>query len=734
MEAYNLNKAKWKALTVGIVAFVALVGFALAPGLTTALALHGSSNGAVDSTPTPLPVTQVAPSVTTIHAGSLAYSGPASKAIFGPIKATPSAFVPSLSHSLSNSPISTANYPMPNPKSVEAEKAIRAVGAALPATAPTIACQPIGPGCDVISSTSSGAVGVNGLNAIDSSGLYGITIEPADQAVCTGNGAVMEVNNIGELQVYGTKLHQKSGDIALDSVFGLGSIPTSLGGPWSSGGDISCLYDYDNGGHWFITEIVSNSSWAIGGPFGGCFVAAAYGCFEGIAVSVSNDPLGPYNVYFVNANYNPSEPGYPYFLNDFAKIGTTKDAFLYFYDEFPLRGGGFGGGGFNGAQEFAIDKKALELGFPVVEPAGGSDPYFTVAVENMGLLATPDGTCAGTGGATCWYQVIPAQSPDPTQFDNTHGGVGYMMGSLDFNGAGDTRVAVFEWTHLSDLNSYNCAKCGGITFGGTVYSGVESYYNPGFVAPQKAGPIPLGDNCVAFGLNGSATAKCPEGDIATNGDGFTQASQAGGQIWGAISTADTQTYATGTGCPCAEAHIGVAYYVFSTHAFDLSGVASLTDQAYVTAAHEELEFPAIAAEGSHAQDGGNMGALITFSLSGNGGPKHADGGGFFPSTAFGRLTSSSHGLVGATMYIADKGKAPQDGFTEYQGYPGGTRPRWGDYSEAIFLPFSGGKVYFSTNYIQSPACTDAAFLIDPSCGGTRDPFANWGTSINYAVG
>ncbi|MGD0587908.1 MAG: hypothetical protein ABSA63_03850 [Thermoplasmata archaeon] len=200
-----------------------------------------------------------------------------------------------------------------------------------------------------------------------------------------------------------------------------------------------------------------------------------------------------------------------------------------------------------------------------------------------------------------------------------------------------------------------------------------------------------------------------------------------------IGSRPAQSFAGGSGCPCTETHLGVAYYVFGTHAFDASGIPSLTNEAYVTAAHEELTFPAVAAEGSAAQDGGNLGAIMTFTLSGTGGPGHADHGGFYPSTAYGRMTIHSAGLVSATIYVADKGKSPQDGFTEYQGLPGGTRPRWGDYSWAIFLPNSGGRVYFSTNYIQYANCNPAAFVVDPTCGGTRDPFANWGTSVNFAV-
>ena len=82
---------------------------------------------------------------------------------------------------------------------------------------------------------------------------------------------------------------------------------------------------------------------------------------------------------------------------------------------------------------------------------------------------------------------------------------------------------------------------------------------------------------------------------------------------------------------------------------------------------------------------------MLFTVNGNGGPTGADHGGFYPSTAFGRLTSTSNGLLKSTINIADMGKSPQDGFSEYQGYPGTTRPRWGDYSWGYFLPGSGGQ-------------------------------------------
>jgi hypothetical protein len=637
-----------------------------------------------------------------------------------------------------------ARHAMPSP----AAPRVDVSGGADP-PAPTVSCQPLGPGCDPISTSAGGSVGVKGLNAVDSGTLATNPlgdIEPADQGLCAGNGDVVETNNIGEILVFNQRLHRLSSPIPDDTLMGL------TGRGWSSGGDPSCLYDSSNGGHWFFTEIVSASSEANGGAFTGCFGAAANGCYEGVAVTAGSNPFGPYNVYFVKADYNPSEPGYPYLLNDFAKISTTRDAFLLFYDEFPLNGSvpGIGGGFFNGAQELAFNKNALEQGLPVSNSNGTPNQNFNVAIENMGLLPTPDGTCASDNtlhlpGITCWFTVIPAQAPDPSQYDNSHGGSGFMLASLDFYGfagtvpsSGANQIAVFDWTGLSGLNSTGCRACSSVHFGGQLFSGVQFYNDPamtngsGAQGAQKAGPIPLGDECGAAGLSTGKPppASCPEGGIATNDDGFFQVSQAQDQLWGAVDTEINQAFRSEA---APEMHVGAAYWVVGTRSFDRFGIFSLTSQGYVSARHEDLEFPAVAAEGLPWQDGGNGGAIMGFTLSGNGGPAGADNGGFYPSTAFGRLTSTSGGLLGS-IHVADLGQSPTDGFSEYQGYPGTTRPRWGDYSWAIFVPWSGGKIDFATNYIQYPNCTGSAFTLAlATCGGTRDGFANWGTSVNYVV-
>ena len=359
-----------------------------------------------------------------------------------------------------------------------------------------------------------------------------------------------------------------------------------------------------------------------GGAFTGCFAGLANGCYEGIAVTDGSNPFGPYHVYFSSADYNPAEPGYPSLLNDFAKISVTRDAFMMFYDEFPLLPSslpGFGGGIFNGAQEFAFGKNALEQGLPVALAHGRPNPAVTVARENMGLIRTPDGTCARDnvlhqGGITCWVAVIPAQ-PIAGQFDNSQGGTGFMLGSLDFYGfvplatAGDNRIAAWAWTGLSALNSAGCASCNAsIRFTGQLFSGVDRYYDPetvntgGILAPQKTGPIPLGDECGAA-CPAPEPACCPEGGITTNGDNLTQVSQAQGQIWAATSTQIAQTYTRAN----AEIHMGAVYWVVGTSSFDKTGKFTLTSQGYVAAQHEDLSMPGhgrdrppAAATGHHA--------------------------------------------------------------------------------------------------------------------------------------
>jgi hypothetical protein len=618
-----------------------------------------------------------------------------------------------------------------------ASAAARTAGASV--ALPTVDCTQSGPECATISRSGGGATtNPYGLAATANGSLYGFDIEPPDQGLCAGNGYVMESINIGEIRIYNaSSLGPVTGASTLDSLMGL----TGLG--WSSAGDIMCQYDADNGGHWFITEIVSTTSEANGGAFApnACFFGGSDACREGLAVSTSANPTATtWNVYFVDPNsISPTDPGAGQLLNDYAKTATTRDAFLMFYDEFNLGKlpsgpcpGTFGCFAFNGAQQLAIQKSALELG----------DASVNLVHENMGTdpsIQPPDGSCnnSSNAGLTCWFQVIPATSPTG-DFNNSYGGSGFMVATTDFQSfeipplppsAGDNRAAVFFWTGLSNLNSTHCNKCGRISFGGDLFTGLESYTNntesclasggqPCSLGTQRAGTLDTGTYCNE--VVGAASDPCPESGLATNGDGATQASYAGGQIWFAVSTLLSEKFGHRS-----EDHMGGAYFAVGTQSFTGGNPAlTLTSQGYVAAAHEDLEFPTVLGSDSE-------GAVMSFTLSGNGGPTHADHGGFFPSSAYGRVTTASGGLEGNTIDITAAGQAPQDGFTEYQPYPTyfNLRPRWGDYGAGTYVPGQG--FYFASEYIQYPNCSPTYYFnTDPTCGGTRDPFANFGTSIN----
>lgn len=638
------------------------------------------------------------------------FVGTAGAFLSGPI------IVPSAFSSSSNNPSpvqSKMDHPIQPP-----ELQVKAYGNIAAADPPLVKC----PSSECLSiTTQTNAItqpfALNSVQSFETAGI-GYTVEPPDQALCANSNYVMEVVNVGSVRIFSaSNLKPVSGVISLDDLMGL----KTLG--WGSGGDVMCQYDPDNGGHWIIIEFVSTTPEPFS-PFNGCFAAVFDTCREGIAISTTSNPMGSYYVYFLDPNKVNNDPGKGYLLNDFAKIAVSDNALLLFYDEFNLNSStipkcpAFGCFGFNGAQEFAFNKDAMEKGL--------NANLVTVAYENMGnaknlypipanrpYQPAPASCFAGRyAGAVCWYSVIPAQSSEDDS-DNA-----YMLGSLDFFGFGDNRLAVFSWQGLSALSSQNCDDCERITFGGELITTNTVYMDEGFscyasqgglcgLAQQRNGLTPLGDLCTLFELNSSNVQSCPENGIASNGDAVTQAWNAEGLLFTAVSTLVVQSYTTGS-----EIHIAAAYWVVDP------SQASIVQQGYVSASHADIVFPSVTADNE-----GN--ALMAFTLSGSS---------YYPSSAYVWLDDNK-------IHITALGAAPQDGFTEYIGYPpqSNTRPRWGDYSQAIFVP-SLDKIFFATEYIQYPNCNDQAFLQGLqsgtllTCGGTRTAFTNWGTSISSVQG
>ncbi len=547
-----------------------------------------------------------------------------------------------------------------------------------------------------ITQDPSGLTTALGVNAFDSGSVnLGLDVEPPDQGLCVGNGYVIDVVNL-VLRVYSTKFHPVSPDVSIASLVGFpvaGQFNSTAGGYILS--DPRCLYDTGTG-HWFLSLLY------LGGPGvfsnSGPFPLKDF-AYEIVLASKTSSPLNGWNVYSLDVTNNPYHsvkyplkskvPVCPCF-GDQPLLGADANALIISTNAFPIFTGGF-----FGAQVYLFNKAAMANGNSFVKMV-----YFNIGQK----VNPPDGSCKASQGLYCFYSVNPATSPTTNSYDTSNGGTAWAMSSLDFTGAGDNRIAVWSFSDTSSLNTAQPKVLLSLRLG----QNLEFYYNPGFLVPQKKGPIPLGNVFFSYNPNPPVFGckyKCPEGGLASNGDGmWDTVVYAQGALWGAINTLVNE--APPSFVP--SYHMGVAFWV--VNAADKH--VSLANQGYVAAENEELLFPSIGV-GPWGQ------GVMAFALTGKD---------YFPSTAYAYVNRNSGGSGGSTIFVADLGKSPQDGFTEYQFFQTiFYRPRWGDYSWAVW---SNGRVYFSTEYIQHPNCGNGAFLSDPTCGGTRDPFANWGTSLN----
>ena len=324
-------------------------------------------------------------------------------------------------------------------------------------------------------------------------------------------------------------------------------------------------------------------------------------------------------------------------------------------------------GGFNGSVLYALDKNALVAGSPT--PNVWSDP--------VGLnLPTPD-----AGGI--WYSIQPATSPNPRS------GTEYGLSALEFFGTGDTRIATWALTNTDSISS----ATPNLT---AQYSIVNSeFYIGAPFARQQAGPIPLGDCVTATGC-GLFAGPTPvsEGPIQTNDDRMNQVVFAQGDLWSGVNTAVV-----------VGGHLQAGIAWFAVAPSIKKGVlhGTMDNQGYIAPPGADVLFPSIGV-------GDNGKGVIAFTLTG---PNN------YPSAAFAKISARDGA---GPVQVAIAGASPQDGFTEYNG-----GPRWGDYSAAVA---DGNNIFFATEMIQYANCSDTAFLADPTCGGTRGAYANWGTSLS----
>lgn len=528
---------------------------------------------------------------------------------------------------------------------------------------------------------SNPALGTNfqGLNFFDqrfANGGNQFSVEPPDQALCAGNGFVLEsVNDV--LRVFHADGTPATGVVDLNTFYGyppaiVRSGP-NIGQRGPSLTDPVCTYDQAIGR--FVHVVLTLDRASLTNP-----ALTGKNHFD-IAVSDTGDPTGSWTIFKLPVQ-NDGTDGTPdhgcFFtrsgqrvhdpcLGDYPHIGADANGIYLTTNEFT-----FFGAGFFGAQVYAIGDSLLTGG------SGGSVVLFNT------LGTGPDGA-----GFTVWPAVSPGN-----QFATNDGGTEYFLSSDAVFSDDGTSTTILLWT-LANTSSLNSASPAPTLDIRTI--AVDSYAVPPR-ATQPAGNHPLSEcladltfpcNTTIAGINSHDNTSF--GNLNANDSRMQQVYYANGMLWGALDTA------VNIG---GEERAGVAYYIVNPAA----GKLALQGQAGI--AHTDLTYPAV---GVLANGRG----VIAFTLTGDNN---------FPSAAFASLDAK----VGmGDVQIAADGVGAWDGFTQYVIFGAG-RPRWGDYGATAV---DGNTIWMASEYV-AQTCNYATYKVDPTCGGTRGPLGNWSTYVS----
>ena len=533
-----------------------------------------------------------------------------------------------------------------------------------------------------VASTATGLnTSFNGLNFRQqrlANGGNQFSIEPPDQGLCAGNGYVMEsVNDV--LRVWDTNGNALKGVTALNTFYHYPAAinrATGIRGPFVT--DPSCYFDGQTQ-RWFQIVLTLDVVPTTGADTGGNHLD--------LAVSQTADPTGTWNLYSIPSSDDGSQ-GQPSHTNcpclgDYPHIGADANGFYITTNEYP-----FFANGFNGAQLYAISKRALA--------AGATSPT-VVHFDTLSVAGNPG------------FTVIPAISTDG-QFATAQNGSEYFLSSMagteanNLNGI-DNRLGLWTLTNTASLDSDTPALA------------LQSRSMPSEVygtpppSNQKTGDFPLGQclntpACATTFLLGRPDPYTEtEAALDSSDTRMMQVTYVNGNLFGALDTVVNVGGADEAGIAWFEVHPNVTG--------NGTVVGNPVAQGYVAVANNNITYPALAVLPSGK-------GVMAFTLVG------AD---YFPSAAYATFDTAS-GV--SEINVAAAGLGPQDGFTGYKAFVGDpTRPRWGDYGAAAIV---GNSVWIASEYT-GQTCTLAQYESRPfgSCGGTRTSLGNWYTRISQVT-
>lgn len=521
------------------------------------------------------------------------------------------------------------------------------------------------------------------------------SIEPPDQALCAGNGFVLEsVNDV--LSIYGTDGSTLLGVTDLNTFYGYPAAVDRTKNPLQFGPSITdptCHFDPASQ-RWFHVVLtldrVSPTTQSLNGKN-----------HLDIAVSNTSSPLGSWTVFHLPVQ-NDGTDGTPNHgcvarvringvltlipaqcLGDYPHIGMDANGLYITTNEFDL----FTPGQFHGAQIYAISKQGLISG----------GPANVVQFDTTALAPTLP---LGIQGFT----VFPAISPG-TDFRTDNGGTEFLLSSLAVFSSTRSFDELVTW-QLTNTQSLNGAAPAVNLTTGTVNTQTYAIPSSSF---QKAGPFPLGQcladstipvgsqlGCWRFFVASGGPFSNPDTRPPSNDSRMQQVSYANGKLWAALDTAATVN---------GKNQAGIAFFVL--HPSGAS--ASVITQGIIALPDNNVTYPAVGVNSSGR-------GVIGFTVLGN---DH------YPSAGYAALDAK----VGAgDVHIAAEGAARQDGFSGYFPEVNPIRPRWGDYGAAAV---DGNSIWFASEYI-SHSCDLATYVATNfTCGNTRGSLGNWATRITH---
>jgi hypothetical protein len=573
----------------------------------------------------------------------------------------------------------------------------------------------------------SGFEGLNFYQQRYARGGNQFSVEPPDQALCVGNGYVLEaVNDV--LNIFNTSGQSVLPDntatnivggfprnvnhaVDLNSFYGYPpAINRTTGVRGQFVTDPSCLYDAATQRFFVVVltlETLPNGAFTLINHLD-------------LAVSQTSNPTGNWNIYRIDVtndgNANPSPGNACPCLGDYPHIGADANGFYITTNAYPWNG-------------FAFSKAQL---------AAGAASVTMVHIDTFGAVNAPSDAGATQPGFTVW----PAQSPGTSSFNTNAGGTEYFLSSNAADeaqnpvaGSAGTRdsAQIVVWT-LTNTSSLNTASPG-LTLSNKILA-VNLYANPpkqqqpgsGSLADKTTTPNAAQGDCINDTTTPTiAGVGCwrllfnPPGPAHnevisrpdSNDTRMQQVMYANGKVWGALDTALNPD-----GGP---QRAGIAWYIVNPD------TSKLVLQGYLGATGYDFTYPAIGVTPSGR-------GVMAFTATGDT---------TYPSAAYAAIDAKV-GVSQWNIVPGGQGAAHDDGFTSYKSQVGNPpRTRWGDYGAAAV---DGNSVWIASEYI-AHTCTytdwGGPFFVGGTgdnllgtCGGashgpgTRAALGNWSTFIS----